>query len=94
MIILVCLYDNIIIVLIRFRQKMPLDIAGAARAVAIADAGLGYPRTTILDAIPRYRETGINTRRSGQGRRRCTSEREMIVTSSRTFFEIVSLRFL
>lgn len=64
---------------------MPLDAAGAARAVALADAGfsqrrigrmLGYPRTTIQDAIRRYRETGSYTRRPGQGRRRCTSERD------------------
>lgn len=64
---------------------MTLDAAGAARAVALADAGfsqrrigrmLRYPRTTIQDAIRRYRETGSYTRRPGQGRRRCTSERD------------------
>lgn len=64
---------------------MPLDAAGAARAVALADVGysqrrigrmLGYPRTTIRDAIRRFRETGSYTRRPGQGRRRCTSERD------------------
>lgn len=42
---------------------MPLDVAGAARAVALGDARLGYPRTTMQDAIPRYRETGFYTRR-------------------------------
>lgn len=64
---------------------MPWDAAGAARAVALADSGysqrrigrmLGYPRTTIRDAIRRYRETGSYTRRPGQGRMRCTSERD------------------
>lgn len=64
---------------------MPLDAAGAARAVALADAAfshrrigrmLGVPRTTIQDAIRRFRETGLYTRRPGQGRHRCTSARD------------------
>lgn len=64
---------------------MPLDAIGAARAVALADAGysqrriarmIGVPRTTVRDAIRRYQETGSYTRRPGQGRRRCTSTRD------------------
>lgn len=64
---------------------MPLDATGAARAVALADAGysqrriartLGVPRTTVRDAIRRFRETGSYTRRPGQGRHRCTSARD------------------
>lgn len=64
---------------------MPLDATGVARAVALADAGysqrriartLGVPRTTIRDAIRRFRETGSYTRRPGQGRQRCTSARD------------------
>lgn len=64
---------------------MPLDATSAARAVALADAGysqrrialtMGVPRTTIRDAIRRFRETGLYTRRPGQGRHRCTSARD------------------
>ena len=64
---------------------MPLDAAGVARAVALADEGLsqrriarmlGVPRTTVRDAIRRFRETGSYTRRPGQGRHRCTSARD------------------
>lgn len=72
--------------------KMPLDATGAARAVALADAGysqrrigrtLGVPRTTVQDAIRRFRETGRYTRRPGSGRHRCTSSRDdrFIVTN-------------
>lgn len=64
---------------------MPLDATDAARAVALADAGysqrriarvLGVPRTTVRDAIRRFRETGLYTRKPGQGRHRCTSTRD------------------
>lgn len=64
---------------------MPLDATGAARAVALIEQGfsqrrigriLGQPRETIRDALRRYRETGRYTRRPGQGRIRCTTERE------------------
>lgn len=64
---------------------MPLDATGAARAVTLADAGysqrriartLCVPRTTVRDAIRRFRETGLYTRRPGQGRQRCTSTRD------------------
>lgn len=64
---------------------MPLDATGAARAVALAEAGysqrriartLGVPRTTVRDAIRRFQETGSYTRRPGQGRQRCTSARD------------------
>ncbi|CAH2100838.1 unnamed protein product [Euphydryas editha] len=64
---------------------MLLDTTGVARAVAIADAGysqrrivrmLGVPRTTVRDTIRRFRQTGLYTRRPGQGRHRCTSTRD------------------
>lgn len=64
---------------------MPLEATAVARAVALEDEGysqrriartLGVPRTTIRDAIRRFRETGSYTRRPGQGRHRCTSARD------------------
>lgn len=53
-----------------------------AQAVALQDDGrqiryiaemLGHPRSTVSDAIQRFRQTGSYSRRPGQGRRRATN---------------------
>lgn len=63
---------------------MLLDVAGAARVVALADAGisqrsigiqLGNLQTIIQYAIQRYSQTGYYMKWSEKGYKRCTSER-------------------
>ena len=56
-----------------------------AQAVALRDDGrairyiadrLAVPRSTVSDAIERFRETGLYSRRPGQGRRRATNDND------------------
>lgn len=42
-----------------------------------AARALGIPRSTVWDAIRRFRETGSYTPKPGEGRQRCTSTRDI-----------------
>uniref|UniRef100_T1GL31 Paired domain-containing protein n=1 Tax=Megaselia scalaris TaxID=36166 RepID=T1GL31_MEGSC len=62
-----------------------MNAENVAKAVALSAEGrsircialfLNIPKSTVTDALKRYRETGLFTRRPGQGRFRCTSDRD------------------